>query len=247
MTNLLTTVSCCVGIVLLNIRSTSLAAEPVRLQSTMNFPVDVRAASAGGIAFDGKSLWVSVQSVRAPDRLMKYSMEGKRLSDVALTSGNIGGGLAYDGNELHVLDYRTRHSGNGAIHRVNAEGKIVKSHELPKDQFNTFGLTYAQKSIYYGHSPTVRPMGTIYKISAMLQKSEVVKVDFYVRGLAFDGESFWVSTTKEIHRVDEKFNILATYIPDKQAADLAWADGALWAVEHNQNRVHRFDIPKDIR
>jgi hypothetical protein len=96
--------------------------------------------------------------------------------------------------------------------------------------------------LYYGHSPTVRPSATIYKIGADFKVSKVTEVPFYVRGLASDGKSIWCSTMKEIHRLDKDFRILETYLPIVPLADISWADGALWGVEHNKNRIHRFTI-----
>ena len=187
------------------------------------------------------------------DLLLQYSPQGLLLRRFELgNAGNIGGGLTYDGKHLYLLDYTSRiqvagggqgRSGNGAIYRWGQAGGLVKVLDLPADQANTFGLTDRQGSLYYGHSPTVRDSATIYQITLERRLVEFAKTNFYVRGLASQGESFWVSTTKTILRVDHRFSVLETYLPQVEVGDLTWAKDHLWALEHSKNRLHRFSIP----
>jgi hypothetical protein len=215
-------------------------AKPIR--PTFSFDIEEKGVNAGGLAFDGKNLWVSAQSVSVPDLLLKYSLKGELVKRFAFPgAGNLSGGLTHDGKELYVLDYKTNLTGGGAIFRLEGE-QLRKIVDLPREQNNTFGLTHMDGALFYAHSPTVRPGATIYKIGADFKVSKVAEVRFYVIGLASDGKSILCSTMKEIHRLDKDYQLLETYLPSVPLADITWANGALWGVEHNKNRVHRFTL-----
>ena len=113
------------------------AQEVKQIKPDKSFVVGLKGLSAGGLAFDGKSLWVSAQSVRVPDRLLRYNLEGKLLSSVPIPdAANSAGGLAYDGKAIYLLDYATRFA-EGKILRLDKQGKTLDAVPLPKEQKNT--------------------------------------------------------------------------------------------------------------
>lgn len=123
-----------------NMEPQVVSEKPKVLKSVMQFDVEVGGTSAGGLTSDGKTLWISAQSMR-DDILLQYTTEGKFLKRVALgRAGNISGGLAYDGQRVLVLDYRTKYSGGGAIFRLGEKENLVRVVDFPTDLHNTFGL-----------------------------------------------------------------------------------------------------------
>lgn len=226
------------------------AQEPEQIEPSLSFDIVEPGVSAGGISSDGKSLWISAQSVQSPDVILKYSFKGKLLSRISLpNAGNIGGGLAHDGKHLYVLDYRNRiatangihFTGGGVVSRL--QGNQLKNvADLPEAQVNTFGLAWMNGKLYYGHSPTVQPRGTIHSLDSEFKRSDSADVALYVRGLASDGETLWCSDMKRVYQLDSKYRVLRVLTPSIGLADLEWSDGSLWGVENNKNRVHRFSI-----
>lgn len=226
------------------------AQESRQIEPSLSFDIVEPGVVAGGIASDGKSLWISAQSVQAPDVILRYSFKGKLLNRISLpNAGNIGGGLAHDGKHLYVLDYRNRiatangthFTGGGAVWRL--QGNQLKNvADLPEGQVNTFGLAWMNGKLYYGNSPTVQPKSTIHSIDSEFKRSDSADLALYVRGLASDGETLWCSDTKRVYQLDAKFRVLEEFTPTIGLADLEWNDGSLWGVEHNKNRVHRFSV-----
>lgn len=226
------------------------AQESKPIEPSLSFDIVEPGVGAGGIASDGKSLWISAQSVQAPDVILQYSFKGKLLNRISLPkAGNIGGGLAHDGKHLYVLDYRSRvatakgihFTGGGVVWRLQ-DNELKNVATLPEGQVNTFGLAWMNGKLYYGNSPTVQPKSTIDSIDSEFKQSDSADVALYVRGLASDGKTLWCSDTKRVYQLDTKFRVLEEFTPSVGLADLEWSDGSLWGVEHNKNRVHRFSI-----
>ncbi len=228
-----------------------------RLEPAATFEIDGAKGHAGGLTFDGAALWVSAQSGR--DRLLRYSLEGKLLQEVHCErGGNVGGGMTYDGKHLYVLDYATKYSNvrrregdlfdrHGEIARLKTNGTFVDATPLPKDEFNTFGLVSTGEFFFHGHSPTVRDSSAICKLDSSLRIVEKKQVPFYTRGLAWNGRHLWVSSRRRVYKLDQDLRIVGSYVPAVPLADITWAKGALWAVESNTNRLHRFALPTDDR
>ena len=224
--------------------------EPVAWKATSEFEVNTK-GSAGGLAWDGKSLWVSAQSVFHADKLLKYSREGRLERTVEIhNGGNLGGGLTYLNGSLYVLDYSNRiatnnginFTGGGAIHVLNANDTLKPVIKLPADQHNTFGFAHTKNGLIYGHSPIVAPRGTIFvtDIQGMVKsKSEVA---FYICGMTHDGNNLWISSTKSVLRLNDKWEVAATFIPPKPLADLTWDGTSIWGVVRNENKVQQFKI-----
>jgi hypothetical protein len=233
----------------------ALAEEPNQLQPDLTIPLGEKETSAGGLVFDGKELWISAQSL-GKDLLLNYTTAGKPNGRLAFEhAGNIGGGLAFDGKDYYVLDYRNRialaggafrFTGNGAIYRLDKAGDLEKVLDLPEEQTNTFGLVHHKGHLYYGHSPTVKPSATIYKVTGKAVIDEGVKVNYYVRSLSSDGTSLWVSSVKQVYRLKDDFTIADTYKLSVETAGLAVDGKHLWALEHNKNVLHRFNMKKEL-
>ena len=226
------------------------AEESKQIEPSLSFDIVEPGVGAGGIASDGKSLWISAQSARVPGIILQYSFQGKLLNRISLpNAGNIGGGLAHDGKHLYVLDYRNRlttakgihFTGGGAVWRLQ-DNQLKNVADIPEGQVNTCGLAWINGKLYYGNSPTVQPKSTIDSLDSEFKRSDSADVALYVRGLASDGETLWCSDTKRVYQLDAKFRVLKEFTPSVGLADLEWSDGSLWGVENNKNRVHRFSI-----
>jgi hypothetical protein len=232
------------------------AADPNQIKPDLSIALGEKATSAGGLVFDGKDLWISAQSL-GKDLLLSYDTAGKPNRRLAFEhAGNIGGGLAYDGKDYFILDYRNRialaggafrFTGNGAIFRLDPHGDLEKVLDLPEEQTNTFGLVHHKGHLYYGHSPTVRPSATIYKVTGKAVIDAGTSVDYYVRSLSSDGTSLWASSIKKVYRLNDDFTIAETFEPSVETAGIAVEGTHLWALEHNKNVLHRFKIKEAKR
>lgn len=212
-----------------------------------SYPVKVPSRSfAGGLTFDGSSLWISAQSVCDPARLQKYSLQGE-LQETFLSprGGNMGGGLAFDGTSLYNLNYNTN-MGRGfhTIDRLSSQGEFLDEASAAGGPYNTFGLTWNGNGFYQGHSPTVKQSSTIYQLDVNRQVLSNKSLPFYTRGLAWDGNHLWVSTGKfrKVYELDADLKILRVYTTTVALADITWANGGLWGLESNANRLHQFSI-----
>ena len=202
---------------------------------------------AGGLTFDGSTLWISAQSVCDPDRFLKYSLSGELLETIISTrEGNPGGGMAFDGTDLYNLNYNTNmNTGLQSIDRFSLQGKFLDA--IPAaGEYNTFGLTWNGNGFYQGYSPTVVSKSKIYQLDAARQEVKHATVSFYVRGLAWDGSYLWVNSgdSQKVYKLDTDFNIVQTYTTTVPLADITWANGSLWGVETNVNRLHQFVLPQ---
>jgi hypothetical protein len=237
------------ALVLSCIVATASAQVPQPIKPDRSFELGEKATSAGGLIFDGKLLWVSAQSL-GKDLLLSYTTDGKVEKRISFDyAGNIAGGLAYDGTDYLLLDYKNRiamaggvkFTGNGEIIRVDQHGDLETMIKLPSEQYNTFGLAFHKGDLYYAHSPTMKDNSTIYKVAAKAVIGEGVKVGYYVRALTSDGKSMWVSTPKHILRLSDSGAIAEAFEPPFAVAGIAHdSDGNLWALEHNKNVLHRF-------
>jgi len=224
--------------------------EPVEWKEASEFEVKT-GGSAGGLAWDGESLWVSVQSANRSDELLKYSTKGRLEKRVEIPNGgNLGGGLTYFNGSLYVLDYSNRiatnngdqFTGNGAILVLNGKDKLEQVIKLPADQNNTFGLAHSKNRLIYGRSPTVAPRGTIFVTDIQGNVQSKSEVRFYIRGMTHDGSHLWISSTKNVFRLNDKWEVTATFIPPEPLADLTWDGSSLWGVVENANKVQQFLI-----
>lgn len=173
--------------------------EPVAWKATSEFEVNTSGA-AGGLAWDGKSLWVSAQSAIHSDKLLSYSRDGRLERTVEIhKGGNFGGGLTYLNGSLFVLDYSNRiatndgvnFTGGGSIHVLNTNDTLKSVIKLPADQHNTFGLAHTKNGLIYGHSPIVAPRGTIFVTDMQGKVTSKTEVKFYIRGMTHDGKHLW--------------------------------------------------------
>jgi hypothetical protein len=234
-----------VVIILLALPTPSLADQT--LSPARSYTVDVPSRStAGGITFDGSVLWISVQSVCDPDRFVKYSLTGELLETIiSPREGNPGGGMAFDGTSVYNLNYNTNmNTGLQAIDRFSLQGDFLDSAPAAGG-YNTFGLTWNGNGFYQGHSPSVVDKSKIYQLDANRQEQKQTTVDFYVRGLAWDGSSLWVSSGKSgnVYQLNRRLKPVKTYTTTVPLADITWANGSLWGVEANANRLHQFVLP----
>jgi hypothetical protein len=136
-------------------------------------------------------------------------------------------------------------TGLQSIDRFSLKGEFLDAAPAAGG-YNTFGLTWNGKGLYQGHSPTVVSKSKIYQLDANRQEVKQTTVSFYVRGLAWDGSHLWVSSGKsrEVYQLDPEFKIIQTYTTVVPLADITWADGSLWGVETNANRLHKFVLPQ---
>lgn len=200
-------------------------------------------SSACGIAFDGTHLWVAAQSVCDPDRFQKYSLDG-RLRDTVIwdRGGNTGGGLTHDGKYLYNLNYNTNMgTGFNTIDKVTVFGELIDSTPAAGGPHNTFGLAWNGSGFFQGHSPTVRPKSTIYRLDANRKVLASQNKPFYTAGLAWDGQNLWAATgrDKKIYVLDSQLMIVKMIETTVPLKDLVWAGGVLWGIEQNANRIHR--------
>jgi len=200
-------------------------------------------SSACGVAFDGKHLWVAAQSVCDPDRFQKYSLDGKLLDTVIWDrGGNTGGGLTCDGKYLYNLNYNTNMgTGFNTIDKVTVFGELIDSTPAAGGPHNTFGLVWNGSGFFQGHSPTVRPKSTIYRLDANRNVIAGESKPFYTRGLAWDGQHLWASIgrDKKIYVLDRQLMIVKKIETTVPIGDIVWAGGTLWGIEHNGNRIHK--------
>ena len=219
------------------------------LSPVKSYQISVPSRSfAGGLTFDGTSLWVSAQSVCDPARLQKYSLSGNPLETLLSSrGGNMGGGLAFDGTRLYNLNYNTNmNTGFHTIDRFSRSGDFMDETPAAGGPYNVFGLTWDGDGLYQGHSPTVKPRSMIYQLDANRREIKHATLPFYTRGLAWDGTHLWVSTGKsrKVYELDADLNILRVYNSTVALADITWANGKLWGIESNANRLHQFVIQR---
>lgn len=219
---------------------TARAQKAIAPDRTIEVDLPAKGIGIGGLTFDGKTLWISAQSVQMPDRLLQYSTDGKLLKSISLgRAGNVGGGLAHHQGRVHVLDYATKYSGEGAIFRLGPKDELDRFVEFPEGQFNTFGLASHGTALYYAHCPTVRPRAMLYRVEAEGAIAEAATLNLYVRGLASDGKSLWVASGKQLHRLDDQFRVIESLTTNFEVGEIAYGEGHLWAIERNTRRVHR--------
>lgn len=63
-------------------------------------------------------------------------------------------------------------------------------------------------------------------------------------GAAFDGQFLFQIAEDRIQKIDpETGDVLSTIpTPDGGASRLAWAEGALWAGQHRNRKIHQLDL-----
>ncbi len=219
----------------------------IRLTPDRSYELEVpEGFGASVLAFDGESLWVGAQAFQGPGLFQKYSLDGELLADFkSRRRGHVVGGLTFDGESLHSLSYNTRlNGGRQGIDEFTLGGAVVKQHKAAGGPHNTFGLAWNGKGFYQGHSPTVRPRSVIYRLDARGRVVSARKMPFYTRGLAFDGKYLWVSTSqyRKLYVLDSRLDVVEVFDTEMPLAGITWANGALWGLEHNSSRLHRFSI-----
>ena len=198
----------------------------------------IAAADAGikGLAWDDGYLWVSHSHYSAAvykSMILKIDLSGNVLTSFnAPSERNEGeaytGGLAFDGNNLWVLEYL-----EDKIYKLTTTGDVIDSIPSPG---GSSGLTWDGENLWVSSEDSYK----IYKINPRSGDilHSINAPGWQDRdepdGLAWDGSHLWVSNTDGIYMVDpESGSILIesnkSEFKSWKAYGLTWDGQYLWA------------------
>lgn len=158
--------------------------ENLKYDVTQKF--DFEAKHIGGVAFDGKNVWVSFQPREGKGSLLCLDRtSGAVLREIA--SFPVGTGTAWDGAHIWQI-------GDGLIHCVDPEtGSVLRTIPLPAEGFCT-GLAFDGECLWVGSYEGRR----MYKIDRETGKVlHVVESDRFVTGITWVNDELWHAADSE--------------------------------------------------
>ncbi len=174
-----------------------------------------------GIAWDGEALYVAVAD-SPTDTIYKLDLQGNILgffrSPATQTMG-----LAFDGQNLWVLDYAQR-----LVFQVDRSGQVIKSISAPCAEPQ--GLTYDGQYLW---TFTNKIQGKAYQFDTSGNTVHTIQT-IGVSGLAWDGKYLWTNGgPDELAQIDPLNGRLIRAISSSGVFTpyLAWQEPYLWTVE----------------
>jgi DNA-binding beta-propeller fold protein YncE len=210
------------------------------------------ASFPGGLAWDGKYLWIADYDNGKIYQLDSY--DGKVLKSFR-APGHDPEGLTWDGQYLlHVDKGDARHLGSDAeiwIYKIDpSTGTATKVLKSPCPGHNSEDLEWDGNYLWYvDGGPEMKTGGTgkIYQMD--IDSGKIIK-NFdvpgrYPYGIAWDGAYLWVSdyydeTIDKISPIDGK--VVEHFKPGFGSVGMTWDGKYLWTVDWETGKIYCLDV-----
>ncbi len=190
-----------------------------------------------GLAWDGKSLWVSgIQT----GRLYQLDSETGTVLTSIMTPGPEPAGLAFDGKVLWCIDAHSR-----TLTGIE-DGRVVRQ----------FVLDWACRGIAGGPNGLIisdadNPIFRVVSPESGNVIDTFVAPDTKISGMTKKGSALWCGrgATIIVHDLEHKrpvcgFSIAGRVPEDRQVTGLAFANGRLWSADRSKGRIASIPIPQ---
>lgn len=178
-----------------------------------------------GVAFDGKSLWVSSFTT---DKLYEFSTYGNLRREVEVSTDYIFD-LTFDGKNLWFL------GGGDRLGNITREGDVLCSFSGPS--YGLRGLAWAGDMLWlsrnlYGSRLVfvIDPGGSCNGGTAAIADTLYASSDLY--GLAWDGTHV-LGVDDHVYKLSSNGEVLKTYdLPVRDVLDMTWDGEAVWMLSY---------------
>lgn len=206
----------------------------------------------------GGRLWMTMRG-KEEDWLKSCSPDGTQPETVLSGQGvRLCSGIGYDGQRLLLWDARIKYGkemrpvGTGSLLKIGDQERLESVWRLPDELANSMARIAIHKNAVYAVSRTLKPpqKEAIYRLTGDGQSEHIKDLEYFVLGMASDGEHLWLSVTEKpdaiptFVQLGENWEIAATFAPKERVISLACDGDSLWAIDEKYTNILRFPLPK---
>lgn len=216
---------------------------PIRILQTMEGP----GSSAEGIAWDGKTLWIS-----EPTTIFNLDESGKVLSAQPAPEVTPGG-MTWDGNHLWL--YTTNYS---FVYELDTNGQTIQTLRSFKAPTLVTGGSITHDLAWDGEHFWYANQFNLYELSTTGEVIQSLAFPRNITGLDWDGNHLWLAfgdpgQKASFQIINSSGEVLGTFdAPIKNITGMTWGKGtSLWVIAHQDpgffTRIYELDTTAALR